>query len=159
MNILKAQTLALQLMDKHGLLAKGWSFSFDNAKRRYGLCQYRKKHISLSRHLTELNSDEQTTDTILHEIAHALAGPRAGHYSKWKYTAMQVGAKPQRCYGSEVLQPEHKWLGTCPNGHETKRMKRMKIACSKCCVKFNRGKYTEDYAFTWTENIEIGLPV
>lgn len=160
MKLADAQTLALELMEKHGLRKvksddpdNYWTFEFDNAKRRFGLCAYRQKTISLSKHLTELNSVEQVTDTILHEIAHALAGPKAHHYSKWKYQAMSIGAKPNRCYNSEVIQPPHKWLGTCPNGHETKRMKRMKVACSKCCNEFNHGRFSSDYMFVWTENV------
>jgi predicted SprT family Zn-dependent metalloprotease len=142
-----SQALALELMGKHGLLAKGWTFHFDNAKRRFGYCQYRPKMISISKHLSELNSEEQVKDTILHEIAHALAGPRAHHYAKWRYQAMVVGAKPERCYSADVVQPPHKWTGTCPNGHVTKRMKRMKISCGRCQPTWN-----PELMFTWTEN-------
>ena len=158
MNTITAETLALQLMDKHGLIAKGWSFSFDRAKRRFGVCKYASKHISLSRELTELNDEAQVTDTILHEIAHALAGSQAGHYAKWRYTAMSIGAKPSRCYGEEVIKPEHKWVGTCPNcGRETKRMKRMQIACGVCCKKFNGGRYSDRYLFVYTPNENLVL--
>lgn len=157
MKLLDAESLALTLMSKHGLIEKGWTFSFDRAKRRFGVCKYRTKNISLSTALTELNEEEQVKDTILHEIAHALAGSRAGHYAKWRYTAMSIGAKPTRCYGEEVIKPAHKWLGTCPNGHETKRMKRMKVACAKCCNEFNHGRFSSDYMFVWTLNEELVL--
>ena len=39
----------------------------------------------------------QVTDTILHEIAHALAGPGAGHGPAWKATASRLGATPKSC--------------------------------------------------------------
>ena len=148
----QVRDLALELMKKHGLLEKGWKFEFDNAKRRFGYCQYRPKIISISKHISKLNSVEEVTDTILHEIAHALAGPKAGHYSKWKYQAMAIGAKPERCYSRDVIQPPHRWTGTCPNGHETKRMKRMKVACAKCCNEFNYGKFSSQFMFEWKEN-------
>ena len=149
----QVRDLALELMGKHGLLEKGWKFELDNAKRRFGYCRYAPKIISISKHLAKLNTEDQVKDTILHEIAHALAGPRAGHYSKWRYQAMAIGAKPERCYNGDVVQPPHKWLGTCPNGHETKRMKRMKVACAKCCNEFNHGRFSSDYMFEWKENV------
>lgn len=156
MNTLEAQTLTLTLMDKHGLLNEGWSFSFDRAKRRYGATHWKNKTITLSTELVELNTVEQTTDTILHEIAHALAGPRNGHNYKWRMQCVKVGAKPVRCYSSsEVVQPPHKWVGTCPGcSRETKRIKRMKVACATCCTKYNHGRFSSEFLFVWTPNLE-----
>ena len=71
MNLKDAEELALSLMRKHGL--SHWEFGFDRAKRRFGACNFSKKRISLSKYLTEVNEIEQVRDTILHEIAHALA--------------------------------------------------------------------------------------
>ena len=53
----------------------GYSFKFDNAKRRFGQCSYTDKRISLSKPLASNNLDNffQINDTILHEIAHALS--------------------------------------------------------------------------------------
>ena len=101
MNLVTAKQLAIQLMDKHGLLDKGWSFEFDTAKRRFGVCRYRTKRIGLSQPLTEANDVAQVQDTILHEIAHAIAGYAAGHGPEWKKVCVQIGAKPQRCYTAE----------------------------------------------------------
>jgi len=42
-------------------------------------------------------SSEQLTDTILHEIAHALAGPAAKHGPAWKAIARRLGATPKSC--------------------------------------------------------------
>lgn len=148
----QTESLALELMSQHGLLERGWTFSFDRAKRRYGCCHYSTKTITVSKALSEINSLEQTKDTILHEIAHALVGTGVGHGREWKYKAFSIGAKPERCYSSKVEQPSHRWNGTCPNGHVTKRFKRMKLACAKCCTKYNHGRYTVEFAFVWTEN-------
>lgn len=154
MNITNAESLALIAMSEHGLISQGWTFSFDRAKRRFGVCKHRTKQISISKALTELNEEAEVKDTILHEIAHALAGPRNGHNRVWRMRCVQVGARPERCYDSvAVIQPAHKWLGTCPGcKRETKRMKRMKIACSRCCIQYNRGRYTDEFAFVWTLN-------
>jgi len=101
MNVYQAKQLAIQLMDKHGLLDKGWSFEFDTAKRRFGVCRFRSKRIGLSEPLTEANDVAQVQDTILHEIAHAIAGFAAGHGPEWKKVCVRIGCKPERCYSSE----------------------------------------------------------
>ena len=147
MKTTEAQQLAIELMGKHNLLEDGWTFRFDNAKRRFGCCYHKKKLITISKPLTKLNNSSEVKDTILHEIAHALTGIGAGHNWLWKATARLVGANPSRCYDSTVVvKPKHKWVGTCPSKHEIKRFKRMKLSCSKCHPTFNT-----DYMFVWTE--------
>jgi predicted SprT family Zn-dependent metalloprotease len=154
MKLSEARALAVGYMKLHGLEEKGWRFKFDNAKRRFGLCSGRRKVISLSRYLVELNDGEEVRDTILHEIAHALV-PGDGHGPKWKAVAKGIGAKPQRCYDSaRVASPEGKIVGTCPRcGKETRRFKRPTVlrACGRCCKEFNRGKYSDLFAFVWRD--------
>jgi predicted metal-dependent hydrolase len=48
MNLQEAATASRQLMDRHGLTS--WHFKFDNAKGRFGSCNYRTRTISVSRH-------------------------------------------------------------------------------------------------------------
>ena len=98
---MNAQQLAIELMDQHGLLDKGWSFEFDTAKRRFGVCRYGSRRIGLSKPLTQANEEAQVRDTILHEIAHALVGVGHGHNSVWKAKCVEIGAKPERCYTEE----------------------------------------------------------
>jgi predicted SprT family Zn-dependent metalloprotease len=52
-------------------------------------------------------------DTILHEIAHALAGHKAGHGPAWKAKCAQIGAKPKRCFGREIKMPDGRWRAVC----------------------------------------------
>ncbi|HEU4757078.1 MAG TPA: SprT-like domain-containing protein, partial [Agromyces sp.] len=56
-----------------------WTFGFDNAKKRAGLCNYTEKRISVSRYLALRYEDDEIHQILLHEVAHAMAGPRAGH--------------------------------------------------------------------------------
>jgi hypothetical protein len=91
-----------------------WTFVWDNARRRYGQCRHIKREISLSRILTSMNDIEQSIDTVLHEIAHALAGRGQGHNHVWKQWCIKVGAQPQRCFtstvnGGQVDTPKGKW--------------------------------------------------
>ena len=86
---------------EHGLKARGWTGDLDSAVRRFGVCDHRRKRISLSRHLAAINSDAETLDTILHEIAHALASPKAGHDLQWRTVAAQLGANPDGIHDAE----------------------------------------------------------
>jgi predicted SprT family Zn-dependent metalloprotease len=135
MNLNEAQQLANDLLREHGLAQKGWTFEFDQAKRRFGVCRYRSKRIGLSQPLTEANHYIEVVDTILHEIAHALVGPGQGHNNVWKRKCMDIGAKPQRCYTSEdVVTVAGKYravCGACGKSHSRhKRIPRgRQVAC------------------------------
>ena len=86
---------ARELMDRNGLAA--WSFCFVNARNKLGLCRYSDQTIALSRRHACEGMPAQIADTILHEIAHALAGPAAGHGPAWKVIARKLGATPKSC--------------------------------------------------------------
>ncbi len=150
MNLQKAERLARRLMSRHGLSA--WLFVWqDNWKCTFGACGIARRTIYLSRPLTELNSETEVKDTILHEIAHALTVPGKGHGREWKRNAVRVGAVPERCYGSEVIQPEEKWIGACPScSYRTWSHRRSKVACGFCCNEHNGGRYTDEYLIRWT---------
>jgi predicted SprT family Zn-dependent metalloprotease len=137
MDLAVAERMARFLMRKHGLAGE-WKFEFDRAVLRFGSCQWRRKKITLSAHLTELNDESQVRDTILHEIAHALAPPRAGHGKKWQKIARAIGCNGMRCYGDEVVAPQPKFVGTCPSCSMTvKRNRRNRLSCAKCDRRFN----------------------
>ena len=115
MNPTHAQALALELMRTH-LGGEGrWTFRWTRAKREFGHCDYTFRTIALSKPLTELNDEPQVRDVILHEIAHAMAGPDHGHDAVWKAVARDLGAQPTRCYnGDTVATPPKPWMGYCP---------------------------------------------
>lgn len=147
MNKLKEVELyVIAQLKNHGL--NEWKFKFDNAKRRYGLCNFRTKTISLSKNLVELNSLEESFDTVLHEVAHAIVGPGNGHNKKWRNTAISIGCSGSRCHYAETAQP--KYTGECINcGRTINRHRRTVIACSKCCRKYNGGYYSSKYQYIW----------
>ena len=88
---------------EHGLAAQGWTGHLDNALRRFGVCDHRRKRITISRHLAAINSDEETLDTVLHEVAHALAGPKAKHDLQWRAIAARIGANPDGIHDAEEV--------------------------------------------------------
>jgi len=135
MELLQAEALAISLMDKYGLIEKGWFFIFDKAKRRFGCCSYRRRCITLSAPLTEIREESFVRNTILHEIAHALVGGRNGHNEVWRAKAIEIGCNGERCSNDARL--EGKWKGLCPNGHIHYRHRRpkRKTSCGVCLPK------------------------
>lgn len=93
-----------------------WSFLWDRAKRRLGSCRYLDRQITLSRHFVTCNRDneDQIRDTILHEIAHALAWvhhQEKGHGSFWKQFCRELGVLPRASAPAQsVEQPPCKYL-------------------------------------------------
>jgi predicted SprT family Zn-dependent metalloprotease len=114
MELQETTILANKLLRKHGLTQKGWIFQFDNSLKRFGVCRYRSRIIGMSKKLTLLNNVIEVKDTILHEIAHAIAGHKAGHGEEWKEICIEIGARPNRCYSSdEIVTPELKYFAVC----------------------------------------------
>lgn len=91
MKLETAETLALKLMRKHGLLAKGWTFKFDNAQSRLGNTNFTRMHISISKYMTGAATAAFVEQVILHEIAHALLPVEAKHGHHWKSFAASLG--------------------------------------------------------------------
>jgi SprT protein len=146
MNISSTRSLAAELMQQHKL-PRQWSFDFDRSKVRFGKCDYRNKRISLSRHLVEANGIEAVRETILHEIAHALAPRGAARGPVWRALAQSIGCDGTRCYGSEVRRPKAKFQGTCPGCKRViHRHRRTARACGKCTAVFD-----PKFAFIWSE--------
>jgi predicted SprT family Zn-dependent metalloprotease len=135
--ILDARRLAAGLMQHHGLT--GWRLVFDNAKTRAGICRAVPREIGLSRVLTQLHSEADVRDTILHEIAHALVGPAHGHDAVWRAKALAIGCSAKRCVSSSAPRAAGPWVGTCPAGHCTTRHRQPTRvqSCGECSRTFD----------------------
>ena len=122
--------LAHRLLAKHGL--HNWHISFDHARRRAGVCNFSTRTISLSRHYAREATIEHITDTILHEIAHALVGPSHGHDAVWRRKAQEIGCSAMRCHNLTFAKA--KWVMTCPNGCFAVERHRRKsgLICKSC---------------------------
>ena len=156
MNLQDAKNLTISLMDKHDLLGKAWYFEFDNAKNRFGCCNHTQKRISLSRSLVALNDEARVTNTILHEIAHALVGAKHGHDYVWRSKALEIGCNGERCFSSRNTEiPESKYIAKC-NGcnrvHSRHKMTRKIKYGSSSCAHCSGGRYNEKYRLIWKEN-------
>ncbi|MCX5662930.1 MAG: SprT-like domain-containing protein [Planctomycetota bacterium] len=131
-----ARKLAVELLAQYGLA--DWTFTFDHARRRFGSCQPSRKVITLSKWLTFLNGPEQVSETILHEIAHALT-PGDGHGKRWRAACLRVGAKPERCYDEKSVnappaRPAPFLIGckVCDWWADRHRVTRRRLLCRHC---------------------------
>lgn len=118
MDLKVLETTAKALFAKHGLV--GWTFGLTAAKRRLGVCKYRPKRIEIGEYYARHNPDAAVLDTLLHEIAHALAGAAAKHGPAWQAVASRIGATPRACDDSPdtVVEPGD-WRTTCPGCNKT----------------------------------------
>ena len=125
-----ALDMGQELFALHGLT--DWRLVLDHARRRAGLCDYRNKTISLSRHYVKAADPTHIKDTLLHEIAHALVGPKHGHDAVWRQKAREIGCTATRCHNLEFS--EAKWLMQCPKGCFSVARHRRKngLVCAKC---------------------------
>lgn len=147
MDAWSAAALARRLMDEHRLT--GWGFAFNRGRRTMGLCRYGLKRIELSIHYVLRNDESEVRDTILHEIAHAIAGPRAGHGEKWKRVCTTLGATPKRC--GNAAMPLGRWRAICPGcGYRHHRHRRplrgRDYFCRHCGAEKGRLSFTIDDA-------------
>ncbi len=128
------------------LPGSGWSFGFDHARTRAGLCNHRDRRITVSRHLAARFDDDQIHQVLLHEVAHALAGPEAGHGPRWRRIASEIGYVGKRLHDGETATELAAWIGTCPAGHTHYRFRRpaRPLTCGRCSRRFDPAN-----AITW----------
>jgi predicted SprT family Zn-dependent metalloprotease len=126
MRLDNAEAMALNAMADHDLIRDGWTFEWMNARRRKGECRWRMvngrmtKTLRLSTYWTKARTDMEVRNTLLHEIAHALAGHAAGHGAVWKHYARQLGAKPVACTNEpEATKAVSKYAVVCLGEGET----------------------------------------
>ena len=131
MDLQELEAIAERELLRHGL--HDWSFGWAKTKRRQGACKYRSKRIEIAEYYATHNPPEQVIDTLLHEIAHALAGPKARHGPAWKAVAKKLGATPRACDTcSETVVMPGDWQATCG-------------ACNKTYNKYKRPQSLTGY--------------
>jgi len=139
--------MAERLMAEHGLV--GWQVQLDNAKRRAGVCRFGDRVIGLSAPLTRMHGEPEVRDTVLHEIAHALAGPAHGHDAVWRATARKIGCSGDRCVPEGAPRVVGSWVGVCSAGHVKDRHRRPErvMSCGQC-----RPDFSPEHVFEWTHH-------
>ena len=113
----RLRSKALELMREHGITRKGWVLVWNQSVDTLGETHWSNKTIYLSERYARANSDHEVRDTVLHEIAHVLAGPRAGHGKKWQEIAKRIGANGKAKFTPTKFQEFTPYVGFCPVGH------------------------------------------
>ena len=108
-SLIEIENEANKLLRKYELI--NWQFAFDLAENRSGVCYYDRKLIRLSVTYCIKATKQEITNTLLHEIAHALAGPQNGHNRKWQQIARSIGCSGERCHSVKHTEP--RYIGTC----------------------------------------------
>jgi predicted SprT family Zn-dependent metalloprotease len=150
-----ARNLIREHLEAHPFMPHGpafpypWTFGFNSRRLAAGVCKFSKVRIELSRPWVLVNSETAVRMTVLHEIAHALAGPHHGHDSHWQRIAIALGDDGQRCTGDDTVAPPAPWVGTCSNGHVAKAYRkpstrRLMSSCGRCSR-----TYSPAHQYTW----------
>ena len=117
MNRGQAVRLAKRLLGKHGLADV--EVEIGRAKTICGSAHFNEdgspRAVRLSQYHIELNSEEEIEDTILHEIAHLLAGPHKHHGPKWQAIARELGTRREACSRTAIM-PSPEWRAYCRKG-------------------------------------------
>jgi predicted SprT family Zn-dependent metalloprotease len=156
MNLDEAKTIMLTEMEMHGL--DDWNFAWSRAKGFLGMCSYSEQTLYLSKPLTEVNTLATMTDTIRHEIAHALVGPGKGHGAEWKAMARALGVKPRAADKNAVTVPKKYFaVHHCGRKFSRDRLPSSRRYCTAC---WNAsGKDRQVSILTWVDrktNTEVG---
>ena len=115
----EVEELARRLLAEHqvaGRLGRGWTFGFDLAPSRAGVCRYGEKRIALSVSYCRRATRAEVEDTVRHEIAHAIVGPRHNHDAVWRAKAREIGCVGERCHRVQHSIP--RWVGECGCGRQ-----------------------------------------
>lgn len=133
---------ARSLLEQYHLI--GWSFQFDNGRKRAGCCQYGTKVISLSYAFARQATEADIIDTILHEIAHALVGKVHNHDEVWRTKAQELGCSGRRCHDLRFVPP--RYIVTCERHCwvATAERRRRGVVCMQCRGTIVYHTYTEE---------------
>lgn len=130
-----------------------------------GLAYYRTRRVILNPKLIEVSSEEVQI-TLRHELAHLVAQARAGrqrvspHGAEWQQACADLGIPNEaRCHNLPFKQRRvtRRYFYQCPEcGEILPRVRPIKrrVACVKCCRKYNDGKYSERFRFHLIEEPE-----
>ena len=146
----EVEALAHELLARHvaesGLDAD-WSFGFDLATSRGGVCRPAEKRIGLAVSYCHRATRADIVDTLLHEIAHAIVGVHHQHDAVWRAKAREIGSTAERCH--DVRHTPARWVGACGCGQRWQRQRlsrhlRRGARCARC-----------DREITWRRNTDL----
>lgn len=148
----KLAARSVEELRKHNL--EDWIFRFDNSISRVGVCKHAQKLIALSNiHCLE-HGAEGVWDTVLHELAHALVDPKAGHGPEWVKQAKALGCTA-KVRADEAVE-RTRYIQTCVTCQWGRRMQRRlrNRRCIRCGRPVTYQNYTEE---AWQRVLDSSL--
>lgn len=130
------------LQAQHRQLA-GWNLVVNGRmSSAAGRCKYDRREVHIAGWHLRRSRRRQVVDTLLHEAAHALAGPGTNHGPLWQRWAVRLGADPRRTLPAEVWRDSPaaarppRWLARCrrcgQRYRRQKRPRRRRVVCGRC---------------------------
>lgn len=116
MELSHAREMAETLLEKYGV---GVTVNFVDTMAYLGVARFYlgiPTEMRLSKRYVLAADEKEVRGTVLHEVAHFLAGASAGHGDAWKAICRRIGAAPEAKCGTisdETMQAMHKWTLTC----------------------------------------------
>lgn len=123
-----------------------------------GLACLRSRRVTLNPKLIEVSASEVQI-TLRHELAHLVAQARAGrrriapHGPEWRAACVDLGIPDEtRCHSlpfkqRKVARKHFYQCAFCETVMARVRPIRGRVACLKCCKKYNGGRYSEQFRF------------
>lgn len=153
----QVRDLTFKLLTENGL--EGWHVRFNpRLTRALGRCSYYSKTIDYQPRYMAQNDWEQVRTTILHEVAHAIAGQYAGHGASWARAARALGLENPSAINHTATLTK-KFTGTCEGcGVTVQRDRRQHgIVHTACQTKRlaeirETGKSEQRATIRWTRN-------
>jgi len=146
----------VQYVDRNNILDKSSNNSYDV----FGKTDYNAMTISLSSELTLYEKDmNRITNTILHEIAHAIDYEKRGfsdHGTEWQEIAKSIGCNANQQTSNKTLDQEklYKYKAVC-NNCGTKYFSRNKVTTNRSCSVCGGAKYNSKYILKYTFNSKL----
>jgi len=114
---------------------KDYKFKIGKMKRSLGITRFNNKIIEISKFALHLG-EKKCLNTLLHEIAHVLAGHKNGHNKIWKRIAIRLGCDGKRCSNSK-MNIKHNYelscIGSCTWTRPYIRKPSLKTLYNKMC--------------------------
>lgn len=167
MELQKAEDLAKSLIEKSfefdhykysELSARdlGYTFKWSNKKRALGSCNYKNKHVKLSKCLTKKQDEGTVRNTILHEIAHAFNKAiynMTGHGHTWRKLHKEMGGTGNRVTSLtyDKCITDSKYTLVCPScGNKASYHRRIRV--NRSCASCDPSKYNEKFKMELIQN-------
>ena len=78
------------------------------------------------------SAEADVRDTILHEIAHALAGPKHNHDKVWREKARAIGCTAERCHNVVFAPPRYIMFCEMCGWYKKANVRRRNTVCKRC---------------------------